>query len=262
MKNSILLFILVFCSIKTWACSCIFENIAQEYMDADFAGIVSIKKTYDNKNVDVAKDFQRSAYKADLAFEKIYKGNEFDALNIYGRINVTDGNSLFVGGCNLYVEKGEKYLVILKKNQNNEYWASLCSRIIYLSSEQNPLMDESEKINSYSNLFSEIEKHKEQFSTLKFVNLYDKTLKLNNKTNKLESDFKKLKIGNPSDKTGFYKVTLNDEMKIDHIVTIKKVGTRDEEIEKIIMKNLSRVQSGYSENKPKELLLLLYFQDF
>lgn len=261
MKNSTLLFILIFCSIKTWACSCIFENIAQEYMKADFVGIVSIKKTYDNKTVELVKDFQRSTYKADLAFEKIYKGNEFDGLNIYGRINVTDANSIFVGGCDLSVEKGEKYLVILKKNQNNEYWASLCSRLIYLSSEQNPLSDEAEKINSYSNLFSGIEKYKEQFSTLKFVNLYDKTLRLNHKTNKLESDFTKLKIRDPSNKIGFYKITLNDNMKIDHIVPIKKVGTRDEEIEKIIMKNLSRVQ-GYSENKPKELLLLLYFQDF
>lgn len=262
MKNSILLFILIFCSIKTWACSCIFENIAQEYMEADFVGIVSIKKTYNNKTVELAKDFQRSTYKADLAFEKIYKGNEFDVLNIYGKANVTDDEPLLFGGCDLYVEKGEKYLVILKKNQNNEYWASMCSRVIYLSSEQNPLSDESEIINSYSNLFSGIEKYKEQFSTLKFVNLYDKTLRLNHKTNKLESDFTKLKIGDPSDKIGFYKVILNDKMKIDHIVPIKKVGTRDEEIEEIIMKNLSFPQYAYSKNKPEELLILLYFQDF
>ncbi|MDR2237845.1 MAG: hypothetical protein LBE92_17110 [Chryseobacterium sp.] len=262
MKNTILLLILIFSSIKTLACSCNFKNIAQEYIDADFVGVVTIKKTYDNKNIQFENNIQRT-YKADLVFEKIYKGKEFDALNIYGatKAEIADGEELFFGGCDLFVEKGEKFIVILNKNKNNEYWVNQCSRLIYLSPDDH-FDDESEKINSYSNLFTSIEKYKDHFSELKFVNFYDKTLVLDDRTNHLKSDFTKLKIKHPSEKIGFYKVTLNDKMKISSISAIKKVGAKDQEIEKIIMKNLSLSDSQYAKNRSKELLLLLYFEDF
>ena len=261
MKNRIFILILILCSLKIFGCSCIFENIAQDYLDADFVGIVTVKKTYDTQNIQFKNNFKRSTYKAELVFEKIYKGTEFNVLNIYGKANIENENDFFVGSCDLYIEKGEKYLVILNKNKNNEFWVSLCSRVIPLSSEENNTTDDLEKINSYSNLFSNIEKFKDSFSKLKFVNFSHKTLKSNDITNELETDFTKLNINKPNEKVGFYKIVLNNNLKISKIIPIKKIGVKDKEIENIIKKNLSLDKYSYPHYNSKEYLLLLSFED-
>ncbi|KQR93940.1 hypothetical protein ASG01_15595 [Chryseobacterium sp. Leaf180] len=262
MKNRILILILLFCSLKSFACSCIYNNLAQEYLDADFAGIVTVKKTYDTKDLRFDNDLKRSTYIAELVFEKLYKGTEFDVLNMYGKATMANDDDRYFGSCDLFIQKGERYIIVLKKNSNGEFWGSQCTRLIPLSAEENKVNDNEELINTYSNLFSNIEKHKKSFSNHIFLNFNDKTLRLNDKTNYPESDFTKLNIGKPSENVGFYKVVLDENLKISKIVPIKKVGFRDKEIEKMIKRNLSLNKYDVPQYASKEYLLLLSFEDF
>ncbi|MCE3075935.1 hypothetical protein [Chryseobacterium gwangjuense] len=257
MKKNLLLIFFLFFTLKIFACRCSSENIVQEYLDADFVGVITITKTFDENILKYKSGSENYFYKAEMNFDKIIKGKKLNFLNVFGIIS---DKKDFYQGCSLYLKPGEKYFVILKKNQNNEYWISSCSRIIRLSY-HNLINEENRLINSYTKLFENIEKYKNQFSNLKFEDFYDSSETRMTYPYTPHTDFIKLNISNPYDRIGIYKVLTNKDLKIKKIIPIKQVGEKDIEIENLILKNLQLYKYGKRNNKSNKSLLLLYFDD-
>jgi len=253
MKKSLLLILLLFFTLKLSACRCGPENIAQEYLDADFVGVITITKTSNNNTLN-----GNYVYKAEVNPNKIIKGQKLNFLNVFGVID--QDKQMYYQGCSLYLKAGEKYLAVLKKNEKNEYWVDDCSRMIHLSY-HNLLDEENETIKRYTNLFENIEKYKNQFSDLRFNKFYDASEKRMTYPYTPHRDFIKLNISNPYDKIGIYKVVINKKLKIEKIISIKKIGEKDRKIEKLIIQNLLIDQYEIRKNKSTESLLLLYFDD-
>jgi len=257
MKLKSLLFFLLFITLKLSACRCGSGNIAQEYFDADLIGIITVTKTFDG-SIKANGDHKYDNYKAKIDFNQIIKGQKVNFLNVFG---AKDKGINDYQGCSLALNSGEKYLVILKKDQNNEYWVDLCSRMILLSY-HNSIDEENEIINRYINLFKNLEKYKNQFYNLKFEKFYDLSEKRITYPYTPHTEFIKLNISQPSKKLGIYKVFTDKNNKIKQIIPIKKIGEKDKKIEQLILKNLEIDHPHRDENKYKESLLLLYFDDF
>lgn len=257
MKLKSLVFFLLFITLKLSACRCGSENIAQEYFDANLIGIITVTKTFDG-SIKSNGDDKYDIYKAEIDFNQIIKGQKVNFLNVFG----AKGKGINdYQGCSLALNSGEKYLVILKKDQNNEYWVDLCSRMIRLSY-HNKMDEENEAIKRYINLFKNLEKYKNQFSDLKFENFYDLSEKRITYPYTPHMEFIKLNISQPFEKIGIYKVFTDKNSKIKRIIPIKRIGEKDKQIEQLIVKNLEIDRPHRDKNKYKESLLLLYFDDF
>lgn len=235
------LFLILFSFSKGLACKCISQSIAKDYLDSGVVAIVSIDKTYENQSFE-RNGMQVNMYKADVVFGKIYKGEKFLSLNIYG--TTTHSRS---GACEKLVRKGEKYLILLDKNQDGQYFVSSCSPMIKISSEA--------EIREYENIFAVLEKNRTKISSLEFVQYDDSSEVYNNIKKEIETDFTNLKKRNLTGKVGIYKITVNSEGRISSVFPIQKIGVIEQKIQKLIKKNLI-IYQGF-ENKSSEYLILL-----
>ncbi|KQS91555.1 hypothetical protein [Chryseobacterium sp. Leaf394] len=260
MKKTVFLILLLFFT-KIFGCRCgTQQSIAQDYFEADFVGVITITKAYGDSILISENGFNREFYKAELKFDKIIKGQKFIFLNAFGATD--DKFGIHSTDCSVFLKAGEKYMIILKKDVNNLFWVNGCSRMIRLSYHNNH-EEESKVIKHYINLFKNLEKYKNQYSNLKFEDFDDKSIrKLRYPTVMFDSDFGDLRLSNPSERIGIYKITTDKNLKIKKLVPIERVGEKDVEIEQLIFKNLSLSEHRVKEVKSCESLLLLYFDDF
>ena len=129
--KKLILFILFFLAIaKVFACRCVRESIAQSYLDADVVALITIDKTYGEKENNPSGTGLRT-YSADVKFEKIYKGTAFKILSVFGTSTYASS-----GACEKLVEKGEKYIILLTKNKDGDYFVSSCSTMPQISDDK------------------------------------------------------------------------------------------------------------------------------
>lgn len=215
------------------------NNFAQDYLDADVVALVTIKNTYENKEYKI-NGMQLRSYSADLNFERIYKGKEFNTLNVFGTTTYASS-----GACEKLVKKGEKYLIMLQKNNKGEYFVSSCSTM--------PNVDNL-SINKYEKIFSIIDKNRSKILFRKFANYDDESQVYDNKTNKLLTDFDKLNT-NFKNKIGIYNVTIDEGGRVEKVISIEKIGEKEKEIQRLIKNNLI-IYDGFETKKGEYLILL------
>jgi len=238
-----ILFLILFFSAftKIFACKCVDESIAKKYLEADVVALVTIEKTYGEKENNPAGTGLRT-YSADLKFEKIYKGMTFKTLNIFGTTT-----SLSSGACEKLVMKGEKYLILLSKNKDGLYFVSSCSTM--------PKIFEDKFLNEYENIFKVIEKNKANLHFPKFVQYDDMSEDYNQQKKQITNDFLKLNKKRLRGKLGIYKVKINDDDKISEIIPIQKIGIKEKQIQELMKKNL-RIFRGKSFKTDEYFILL------
>ena len=222
---------------KFLACECILPQIGNEYIDADVVAYITIVKTYGDSDVKV-NELPHRIYKADITTDRLIKGTTPNTLTVLGSVK-----SIFGGACEKMLKPGEKYLVILKKGQDEDYIISACSSIF--------LIEKQSQSQYYDSLFKFLDENKDRMQNLNFIQFKDKSLAFNNKKKSYESDFLKLPIENMF---GIYKVTGDNNGNIKHIETISGIANYDDRIKKLLFKNF---YAPYFANK-KALILFDY----
>lgn len=239
MRKSLILTLVFLSFVKTFACSCANQNFAQVYLESEIVAIVTIGNTYNNKEYE-KNGMQLRSYSADLKFEKIYKGKEFKTLNVLGTTTYA-----YSGACEKLVGNGEKYLVMLTKNNEGEYFVSACSTMPRINSET---------IDDYEKIFTIIEKNKNKILFKRFADYEDNSRKYDGITQKLTSDFTKLKA-NFKKKIGIYSVMIDTEGKVEKVVSIEKIGKKEKKIQELIKENFT-IYDGFDTRKGEYLILL------
>lgn len=224
MKKFIFLILFLGTFIQLFGCRCVRESIAQSYLGADVVALVTIEKTYGEKENNPEGTGLRT-YSADLKFEKIYKGIAFKTLNVFGSTS-----SLSSGACEKLVMKGEKYLIVLSKNKEGIYYVSSCSTM--------PQISDDKYLKEYENIFKVIEKNKADLYFPKFAQYEDMSEDYNHLTKQITNDFLKLNEKRLRGKLGIYKVKINDDEKISEIIPIQKIGIKEKQIQELMQKNL------------------------
>ncbi|WP_312399951.1 hypothetical protein [Chryseobacterium sp.] len=238
MKKLFFVLFLIIGVIQVSACKCVTNTLVENYLAADVVGVIKILKVYDEN------DEQRT-YKADVEFEKIYKGEQFKTLNIRGLIG--DVSS---GACETSVEVGEEYLILLSK-YNNSYGISSCSPKYHVDPKK-----EKKNLKALEKTFAYIDKNKFKFMGLEFTIGYDK-LQIGDK-----SALSNIKNFSPKQPFAIYKITINDFQKIEKISPITVFGSKDKEVEKIMKNNLEIDPPLFTKSLTNEyLILLLYLKD-
>ena len=246
-KNLSFLFILAtFCNI--FACRCVLDNFAQDYLEADFVGVITISETFGERKQD-RNGSQMDVYKAKINVEKIYKGKAFSELNIFGKTTYA-----YSGACEKLVKSNEKYFILLQKNSNGEYYVSLCSPMSKLYNEKsiNQQLKKEQKIINY------LERNQNKFLGLKFVDYYDNSENWDHANKKTITDFTKTFDKKLNNKFGVYKVKIDNKEKITEIITIKESGL-DEKIIQLLMKKNLELDNYFNQNANDEYLILLRF---
>lgn len=240
MKKNIFIILFFGSFAQIFGCRCVEESIARRYLNADIVALVTIEKTYADKEDDSIGTGLRS-YSADLKFEKIYKGIAFKTLNVFG--NTT---SLSSGACEKLVAKGEKYMILLSKNKDGLYYVSSCSTM--------PQISDDNFVIEYENIFKILEKNMAHLAFPRFATYHDLSEDYNPQTKQKISGFLKLnrRLRN---KIGIYKVKVNDDEKIIEIVPIQKIGIKEKQVQELMKKNLTVF--GGAGFKIDEYLILL-----
>lgn len=241
MKKIIILTLFLVSFTKIFACKCMGNSFAQQYLDSDIVALVTIEKTYGDKNVN-RNGMQMDSYSADLKFEKIYKGVEFKTLNIFGTTVYASS-----GACEKLVKKGEKYLILLSKNNDGEYYVSSCNKMSEISDEKH--------VKEYEDIFNIIERNKAKSFFIKFADYDDASEDYNIQNYDVVNDFSKLNDKRLKNKFGIYKVEINNDGKILKITPIEKIGVNEEQIQKLMKENFT-VYNGLNTNSGEYLLLL------
>ncbi|MCS3531827.1 hypothetical protein [Chryseobacterium sp. JUb7] len=238
MKKLFLILILTIGLIKVSACKCVTKTLVENYLSADVVGVIKIIKVYDENDVE-------RTHKADVEFEKIYKGERFKTLNVRGLI----GNPSS-GACETSVKVGEEYLILLSK-YNNSYGISSCSPKYRVNPKK-----EKENLKALEKTFAYIDKNKFRFIGLEFTSCYDELQKGD------KSSLSGIKNFSPKNPFAIYKIKINDLSKIEKITPITTFGNKDKVIEKIMMNNMTVDIPGFAKNESDEyLILLLYLKD-
>ena len=244
MKAKFLL-ILIFLSVKFSACKCQRDVIAQDYFDSDVAGIITIESTYGNEERNEIMSGVR-IYKAKISFDRLYKGNRIEELVIFG--STTNARS---GGCEKLVKAGEKYLLLTSKNQNGEYVVSLCSSMYKIYDNQN-------EVKKYSKQFNYLEKNKNLFKGLQFIDYEDNSEGWNNIEKTTTNEFKSVFGKQIKNKFGVYKIKIDNENNIIEVKSIKKIKLNEKKVLELIKKNIKIYSASYK-NSDSEYLLFLDF---
>lgn len=240
MKKLSLLLFLFLSFINVSACKCVMSNFAENYLDADVVGVIKILKVY-------GENAQQRTYKADIEFEKLYKGAKFATLNVRGLI----GNSSSAA-CEKDVKPNERYLILLK-GSNKNFSISSCSPMSQLP--EKPTKDENIEMEKLSNVFSYLDKNKFKFKGLQFTYYYDETIGANTR-----SELSKISNFKPKQPFAIYKVKLNDSFKIKEITPMTTFGSKDKTIVAIMKKNLTIETPMFKDTSEKnEYLVLLFY---
>lgn len=239
MKKLLFFFFLVLNVVTLYACKCKTDPLAENYLAADVAGIIRIIKVY-------GENAEQRTYKADIKFEKIYKGKKFQTLTVRGLI----GNP-YSGACETDVQPGETYLILLNK-YNGEYSISSCSPKYRFDMEKEKATSE-----VLEKTFAYIDKNKFAFTGLQFATCFDELQKGN------KSDLSAIKNFSPKNPFAIYKVKVNDYSKIEELTPVTTFGDKDQEIENILKRNMIVDTPMFFDHKPGEefLILLLYLPD-
>ncbi|RXM66992.1 MULTISPECIES: hypothetical protein [unclassified Chryseobacterium] len=238
-KLSLFLFLLLGI-MKISACSCVKGTLAENYLEANVVGVIKILKVYD-ENPD-----QRT-YKADVEFEKVYKGTKFTTLNVRGLIG-----QAYSGACEKEIKPNERYLILLS-GSNNQYGISSCSPMSKLDLQ--PTKDEDIQLEKLSKTFSYLEKNKLKFKGAQFSYYYDEK-----QGDNPQSELSKISNFNPKQPFAIYKVKLNDSFKIKEISPVIAFGSKDKTIEGIMKRNMIIETPMYrNTSEKKEYLLLLFY---
>lgn len=240
MKKLILLILILGAVTKIFACSCVRKNIAQTYLDADVVALIIIEKTYGDRDSHIMQGGR--LYSADVKVEKIYKGNEFKTLHVFG--TTTSASS---GACEKLIEKGEKYLVLLSKNKDGEYYVSSCSTM--------PQISDDKYVKEYENIFKVLDKNKSNLQFPKFAQYEDLSEDYNYITRQNTNDFLKLNAKQLHGKVGIYKVKINDKGNIFTITPIEEIGIKEKQIQELMKKNL-RIYDGFDTVAGEYFILL------
>lgn len=238
MKTLFSVLFIVISFIEISACKCIRSPLAEEYLEADMAGIVKIIKVYD-------ENYEQRTYKADIEFETIYKGEKFKTLVVSGLI----GKS-YPGACEINIEPDEKFLLLLKK-YNGSYMLNSCSPRHRLSE------NEKGTLKTLSETFAYLDNNKYKFTGLEFITCFDD---LQNSDKPKFSDIENFL---PKQPFAIYKVKINDSFKIEEILPITEFGSNDKLIEAILKQNMEVDTPLFSESSSRKefLILLLYFKE-
>ncbi|MFP3834685.1 hypothetical protein [Chryseobacterium sp. SIMBA_028] len=215
------------------------NTLAENYLTADVAGVIKILKVYD-------EDPQQRTYKADVEFEKVYKGTKFTTLNVRGLIGYASS-----GACEKDVQPHERYLVLLS-GSNGSFSISSCSPMSRLNNK--PTKDEDSQLETLAKAFSYLDKNKFKFIGSQFTYYYDETLGDNTK-----SELSKISNFNPKQPFAIYQVKINDSFKITEISPITSFGSKDKTIEAIMKKNLTIETPMFKDTSKKEEYLVLLF---
>ncbi|TZF99710.1 hypothetical protein FW781_07215 (plasmid) [Chryseobacterium panacisoli] len=236
-KLSLLLFLLL-SIIKVSACKCVFETLPQNYLNASIVGIIKIVRVYD-------EDSQQRNYKADVEFEKVYKGTTFKTMNVRGLI----GNS-YSGACEINVQPNERYLIFLKSDST--YVISSCTPKAKLGIK--PTKAENLWLKNLGKAFTYLDNNKFRFIGLQFTSCYDET------QSEYGSDLSKISKFKPKQPFAIYKVKIDDRSKIQEITPVTTFGSKDDTIENILKTNMivSTPTSFWIPNQKEALLFLFY----
>lgn len=228
MKKILFLLITLFNFSFVFACECIYRNIPQSYYEADIVAEITVLNIYGNNTTE-------RTYKADVKFEKFYKGHtDKITINVQGLIGDFEGSA-----CDLELKKGTKYLIFL--DNDNVLPISSCTPH-YKLNDDNAYQS---KINAVESLFSFLK------NTPLKNNIF--TYYFEEKSGK--SSLSRLKKFSPKNNFAVYEVLLNDKKQIDKVNTISEFGDRDSKICELIKKNLKSNYSNYSGNK----LMIVFF---
>lgn len=238
-KLSLFLFLLL-SFIKVSACKCVMNTFAENYLSADVVGVIKILKVYDENP-------EQRTYKADVEFEKVYKGTKFTTLNVRGLIG-----KAYSSACEKEVSPNERYLILLN-GYNNSYSINSCSPMSKLDAQ--PTKDEDLQLEKLSKAFSYLEKNKLKFKGAQFSYYYDETMGANTR-----SELSKISNFKPKQPFAIYKVKLNDSFKIKEITPITTFGSKDKTIEAVMKKNLTIETPMFKDtSEKKEYLILLFY---
>lgn len=240
MKKLILLIFILGAFTKVFACKCAEKSIAQKYLNADVVALITIGKTYGDRDSHIMQGGR--LYSADVKVEKIYKGNEFKTLHVFG--TTTSSSS---GACEKLIEKGEKYLVLLSKNKDGEYYVSSCSTM--------PQISDDKYLKEYENIFKILDKNKSKLLFPKFAQYEDLSEDYNYITRQNTNDFLKLNAKQLHGKVGIYKVKINDKGNISTITPIEQIGIKEKQIQELMKKNL-RIYDGFDTVAGEYFILL------
>lgn len=208
---------------EIFACSCEKGNFANYYKTADIVAIVTVTKKYGDYT-DKSKLIELNYYKAELKFNKIYKGERFEELTALGSTTYTNS-----AGCEISLTVGNKYLIMLRKNADGKYYINACSAIFNINTQKS----QSATIKHFDYIFDCFKKHKKALSEFEFANFGNYSSLID------ESKFTKQDIKILKNKIAVYKVSIDNSNKITAINPIIKVGYKDKKIEKIIKEHFS-----------------------
>lgn len=242
MKKLLILSFILLSVINVSACKCVYETLAYNYQNSDFAGIIRILKVYDENT-------EKRTYKADIEIEKTYKGKAFKTINVSGLI----GNS-YSGACEINVLPDERYLIFLNK-YNNTYSISSCTPKSKL--ENKPTKAENLQLKNLSEAFTYIDNNKFRFMGLQFTRCYDET------QTESRSDLSKISGFKPKQPFAIYKVKIDDTSKIQEITPVTTFGSKDSMIENILKTKMkvSTPTSFWNANPKEGLLFLSYHKE-
>lgn len=240
MKKLLLLFFVLLSFIKVSACKCIRETLAQDYLNANVVGVIKIIRVYD-------ESIEQRTYKADVEFEKLYKGTKFKTLTVRGLIG-----SSSAAACEIDIEPGERYLILLSGSSNNNYTISSCSPRSYLG--KTPSKDENSEFETLKKTFSYLDKNKYKFTDLTFTSCDDET------SDDGQTDLSKIEGFQPKQPFAIYRVKINESSKIEAITTITGFGSQDKIIEDVIKRKMIVDTPMFSNSSDhKEFFILLFY---
>lgn len=237
-KLSLLLFLLLNI-INISACSCVWGTLPQNYENAEVVGIIKILKVYgENK--------QQRTYKADIEFEKVYKGKAFKTISVEGLIRKSS-----LAACEIGVKSNERYLIFLNKF-NNSYSMSYCTPKSRLKNKADE--DERSELEDLGKTFSYLDNNRSKFKGLQFTYCYDDS------QTGYKSDLSKISDFMPKQPFAIYKVKINELSKIEEMTPIESFGSKDNIIEDILKTKMkvSRPMNSQDLNQQEFLLFLSY----
>jgi len=165
---------------KFSACECILGNFAENYLKADFVAVISVKETFGNNKYN-RDGYQANIYKAKISVEKIYKGKLISELNILGTTTYADS-----GACEVLMKPNEKYLVLLDKNLDGEYYIASCSSISLLDNNRTI----KSQLKTQEKIFKYLEKNKDNLKGI-FSDYKDISIKWDSVNEEMITDFSK-----------------------------------------------------------------------
>ncbi|WP_223606063.1 hypothetical protein [Chryseobacterium sp. OSA05B] len=240
MKKLLLLFFVLSSFIKVSACKCVRDPLPQEYLNANVVGVIKIIKVYD-------ENIEQRTYKADVEFEKLYKGTKFKTLTVRGLI----GNSSS-GACEIDIQPNERYLILLSRSGGNGYTISSCTPKSNLSAMSSK--DENSQLETLKKTFSYLDQNRYKFTGLTFTFCEYET------SDDGQTDLSKIVDFQPKHSFSIYRVKINESSKIEEIVTITGFGSQDKIIEDVIKRKMIVDRPMFSNSSDrKEFLILLFY---